>query len=121
MSSAPAVCHIPPVTNTNQPNPTPLPSIPPAQPNLASLTATVNALRDAFQIYTGQQGQRGADGKQSPSGSWSQANVVTETVRIYNPDDKSQYVDVERINSLTWNNAATKQTITFKRPASGSN
>jgi hypothetical protein len=38
----------------------------------------------------------------------------TETVRVYNPDDEEQYVDVDRITSLTTKNDNTGEiTITY--------
>ena len=33
---------------------------------------------------------------------WVEQSRTTQTVRIYNPNDKEQWVDVERINSLTF-------------------
>tara|TARA_R110000803_G_scaffold107227_2_gene175376 strand:- start:2749 stop:3042 length:294 start_codon:yes stop_codon:yes gene_type:complete len=37
---------------------------------------------------------------------------TTDTVRVYNPDDEEQYVDVQRITSLTTRNTSTGQTVT---------
>ena len=37
---------------------------------------------------------------------------VTETVRVFNPDDETQYVDVLRITSLTTRNDRTGETVT---------
>ena len=123
MSNAP-ICHIPPNVATNQPPPVPLPSIPPAQPNLASLTATVNAMRQVLLFLVGQlgaqgpQGTPGAAGKPAPAGSWTQQEVVTQVVRIFQDNDPSSpnYVDVERVNKLVMGNNTTKQTWVFNRP-----
>jgi hypothetical protein len=38
---------------------------------------------------------------------WSETGRVTQVQRVYNPDDKSQWVDVERINQLTMTQDAT--------------
>ena len=38
----------------------------------------------------------------------------TETVRITNPDDNQQYIDVERIKQMVLKNAATGEEITIK-------
>ena len=40
---------------------------------------------------------------------------TTEIVRIYNPDDSSQYVDVKQITGLNFVNPYTGQTLTFRR------
>jgi hypothetical protein len=121
MSNAP-ICHIPPVTTTTQPGPKPMPSIPIAQPNLASLTATVNAMRQVIMIFTGQmgaQGQQGAPGQNAPSGSWTQQSIQTEKVKIFQNNDPTtgNFVEVERINQLVFGNNASKQTWTFNRPS----
>jgi hypothetical protein len=124
MSEGP-VCHLPSPTVAERHDPVPLPNVPIAQPNLASLTATVNALRQLVIVLSGQVGQqgrqgaagkKGADGKDQPAGSWEQFDLVTENVRIYNPNDKSQYVDVQRVNKLVMRNPQTKQVWTFNRP-----
>lgn len=117
------VCHIPPITTINQPGPTALPAIPPPAPNVQSLLATVQALRQIILIITGQQGQQGqqgAAGKNAPSGSWKQAAPVTEVVRIFQNNDPSSgnWVDVQRINRQEFDNAASKQTLVFVRPPS---
>lgn len=117
MSDAP-VCHLPSPTVATTPDPKPLPSIPIAQPNLASLTATVNAMRQVLMIYTGQRGQQGAQGKAAPSGSWAQSDIKTSKVKIYQNNDPSTgvFVEVERVDSLTMKNNATQQTWKFNRP-----
>ena len=123
MSQGP-VCHLPSPTVATTPDPKSLPSIPPAQPNLASLTATVNALRQVIMVYTGQmgqagrQGQQGAAGKDAPAGSWTQTNIQTSKVKIYQNNDPStgNYVEVERVDGLTMGNKITNQTWQFNRP-----
>lgn len=118
-----SVCHIPPVTITSQPDVVDLPAVPPAQPTLASLTASVNAMRQVILILTGQQGTQGrpgapgrdGKGKSDPPTRWAETTRVVETVRIFSPDDKSVYVDVERINRLIMSDKATKELWSWDR------
>ena len=37
-----------------------------------------------------------------PLPNWVEDSRTTQVVRVYNPNDKSQWVDVERINNLTF-------------------
>ena len=39
---------------------------------------------------------------------------VTETVRVYNPQDHEQWVDVERINYVQWDNLTPEGQITWE-------
>lgn len=115
----PTVCHIPPVAPTVQPSPVNIPSIPPAEANIPSLQNTVNVMRQALQILLGQQGFQGPQGRAgvnaSAAGQFTETKRVTETVRVFNPDDNTQFVDVERTNQLVMTNKATKQTWTYNR------
>lgn len=121
MSESAPVCHIPPVTTTQQPTPINVPSIPLAGPTLASLTGAVNAMRQTLLMLTGQSGANGANGqagkpaKKDPPERWTENARVTETVRIFNPDDHEQFVDVERINKLTMKDKVTGETWTWDR------
>lgn len=118
-----SVCHIPPRTITSQPQPVEMPSIPPVQPNIASLTATVNAMRHVIMILSGQQGTEGPPGrpgkdgktKSDPPTRWAETTRVVETVRIFSPEDRSVYVDVERINRLVMSDKATKELWSWDR------
>jgi hypothetical protein len=118
------VCHIPPVTTINQPGPTALPTVPVAQPNIASLTTTVNTLRQLVIILAGQQGPAGAQGNAGragdTAGSWTQTSIVKGTVRIWQNNDPStgNYVDVEQVNKLVMGNKSTKATWTYNREGS---
>lgn len=114
MTDAP-VCHIPPKTPSTQPNPVNIPSIPPARPDVQSLMHTVNAMRQVIMILSGQQGLRGPQGApgnnaKSKPARWSESNRQTEKVKVYNPNDKTQFIEVERINSLTMRDAVTGET-----------
>lgn len=124
MSTVGPVCHLPSPTLATTPNPQSLSAVPPAQPNIASLTATVNQLRQLVHVLAGlngapgRQGAAGQAGKAAPAGSWKQKSIVTSKVKIFQNNDPStgNFVEVERIDSLVMNNSATKQTWTFQRP-----
>ena len=114
------VCHIPPaVTVTPQPPGRLLPSIPNAY-DLASALRAIAALRQAVQILTNQNTTDNGvinnfNTRRDQTGTWNEERRVTETVRVFNPEDDSQYVDVERINSLRMLNKDTKQTWIWNR------
>lgn len=40
---------------------------------------------------------------------------VTQTIRVYNPQDKQQYVDVEQINRMAFRDSTTGETWTWVR------
>lgn len=116
------VCHIPPKTITTvQPPPVNLPNIPPAGNTVASLQASVNAMRQVIIYLSGQAGPRGAQGakgeaaKKTPPVRWSESARVVETVRIYDPNDNTVYVDVERINNLTMKDGVTGESWSWDR------
>lgn len=120
MTAQPPICHVPPVTPQTQPGPVSLQSIPPAQPNIASLVATVNAMRQTIIFLSGQQGRRGQQGapgnsQKSPPARWTEAGRTTEKVKVYNPDDKTQFVEVERINSLQMKDGITGESWSWNR------
>lgn len=122
MTAVGPVCHIPPkVITTPQPAPLNLPSIPPAGPTLDSLMHTVNAMRQVIIILSGQRGAQGAQGaqgaaaKKTPPVRWSEAARTVETVRIFDPNDHTVFVDVERINNLTMKDGVTGEQWTWDR------
>lgn len=107
------ICHIPPQKITDAHGPIPLPSIPLATPNLSSLVASVNALRQVVQYLAGQKVPtppplvtNNFTTKQD-KGRWNEISRVSETVRVFNPSDKTQFVDVDRINQLTMGDKVT--------------
>lgn len=65
----------------------------------------------------GRAGEKGPPGKEKDpkSGSWSETDRKTTTVKIVNPDDNEQFVIVERIESLTFTNRSTGETLNWKR------
>jgi hypothetical protein len=127
MTSVGPICHLPPATDTkSQPGPQTLPSVPPAQPNIASLTATVNALRQAVNYLAGRQGVKGSQGQinnfttkqnDKKSGRWTEQARTTEKVKVYqNNDNTSQnWVEVERINQLKMKDSVTGEVWTWDR------
>lgn len=88
MANSPAVCHIPPVNQIKQPAPHNVNSVAPAQPNIESLTATVNQLRQLLLALLNRKQQ------------WVEFSRVTENVKVTNPSDPTQFVVVNRINQL---------------------
>lgn len=117
MTAVPPVCHIPPVQPTTQPQPVNLPSIPPAQPNVQSLADTVNQMRQLLMYLAGQIAKNASNGTgaRSQVARWSEASRTTSNVRVYNPNDKTQYVDVEQINTLTMKDGITGDAWTWHR------
>lgn len=88
MSTSGPVCHIPPVNQIKQPEPHNVASVSPAQPNIASLTATVNQLRQLLLQLLNRKQQ------------WVEFSRTSENVTVTNPSDPSQFVVVNRINQL---------------------
>lgn len=119
-----AVCHIPPDTTVDQPDPLNLPGIPPPDATVEGLLATVNAMRQTILIITGQQGVQGPRGQAGPrgkdtsaKGQWTEnkANRVTAKVKVYSKTDPTQFVEVEQVNQIEMVNKDTKQTWKWQR------
>lgn len=116
MSKAP-VCLIQPVINTQQPSQVDMPSIPQAT-DLASAIAAINALAASFRTIQSRlppppptpqgQGTILTSTKKKPKqGRWNRIQQTVQTVRVFNSQDKSQYVDVEQITGLTMQDSLT--------------
>lgn len=129
MTTVGPICHIPPVELvTNQPTSPAIPSVPVAQPNLASLTAAVNTLRQVVLRISGQNNNNNNNGGQTNNftstqgankkGRWAEASRVVETVRVFNPNDDTQYVDVQRINKLVMKDGVTGEQWVWNREQS---
>ena len=125
-----------PVCNVNvpqpvvQPSPPALPAIPVAT-NLATAIQAINVMRQAINTmnnnippnnqnsqnptmngFTTKQNQQ----QNTPQKSgFVQVSVVKNTVRITNPDNPDQYVDVEQITGLTMQNSVTGQSWTWSQ------
>lgn len=108
MTSVGPVCHIPPEHDTLQPGPKNIPAIPPAGPTIASLVQTVNTMRQVIIMLTNQQARQSVQ-------RWTEANRTSSKVKIYDPNDKSVFVEVEQINSLTMQDGVTGETWSWKR------
>jgi hypothetical protein len=67
------------------------------------------------QSNQGAQGQQGAPGKTAPPIRWKESKRTTEVVRVFNPNDHSQFVDVERINQLTMTDGVTGESWSWSR------
>jgi hypothetical protein len=77
----------------------PIPGQPPTKqtaiPPATDLPSAIRAINQIINIYNLKPLQ------------YVETNRVTQTVRVYNPNDKEQWVDVERINSLTMQDPVT--------------
>jgi hypothetical protein len=125
------VCHIPPTKPaTDAQAPVDTVYVPQAT-DLASTMAAVNALRLVYLRGTGGFGGAGHGGTASSlgpggtggtvkdekkkQGQWVETNRQTEKVKVTNPDDPSQFIELERINQLTFKDAATGETWFWQR------
>lgn len=123
MSTQAPICHIPPENPVvPQPGVRALPSIPVAT-DLSSALRAINALRQTINILTQQQG--GANNfslKRDPDKKpqWSEQARVVEKEKIYQNNDPTtgNFVEVERINSLTMADKITGQTWRWDRERS---
>lgn len=114
------ICHLPDGFATPQPDAPALPSIPLAT-DLPSALAAINGIR---QWIAQQQPKKGfsegvktkPDPKpQSKDGRWVEASRETKTEKIYNPNNRSQYIEVERINKLTMRDRQTGEKWVWNR------
>jgi hypothetical protein len=122
------VCHVPGTEEIGQPDPKTLPNIPIATDLSSALTA-LNAMRQW--MYSMRGGNGSGDGgtgsgrggrvggkKEDPQkkiGRWNEISRTKEKKKIFNPEDKEQWVEVERINSLTFQDSLTKEQWIWKR------
>lgn len=115
-----------PVCNINAPLPSAQPQVPrlptiPVATDLPSALAAINAMRQTIQAMTNQFGF-------GPMGAVKTQAVLkelvskrtTETVRVENPQDSSQFVDVKQINHLEFQDSSSGQRLVWDRPASSS-
>jgi hypothetical protein len=121
------VCHLPPIVDVPQPAPTTLPAIPQATSDPESLLAAIQALTAGYnqlagmldqrpQSVNGVDGQPGAPGQKGKSGgNWTEQSRQVKTIRVFNPNDKTQFVDVQVINQLVMIDQSTSKTWTWNR------
>lgn len=123
MAKAP-ICHESRDEDFPVKQPSLIPNIPPAT-DLKSALAAIAALSNALRIITGRQTSRPPQPFQpsfenftsTNSSRWQenrQARVI-KVVRVTNPKDENQYVDVEQINGLTFADQKTGEKFSWKR------
>lgn len=110
------VCHIPANTTAQTPGAKNIPGLPaPAAPNLASLTSTVNSLRDIINVLMGPSivnnvvvNNNNGSGAQVKPGDFSQKSISYAKVKIYQNNDPStgNYVEVNVVDGLTMGNSS---------------
>jgi hypothetical protein len=111
VSDAP-ICNNAPPSAPGQPSPKTLPSIPPAT-DLQSAIMAVNAIRRILQTMIQTPPQGGISGFRLRADRGFQEvkqRRVTKRVRIFNPSDKSQYVDVEQVVGIVMQDPVTGNT-----------
>lgn len=101
-----------------------IPNIPPAN-DLPSALAAINALANAMRIITNRQNARPPQPwtpqinnfASTNSSRWQEVRSerVKQVVRVKNPQDPSQFVDVEQINGLTFSDQKTGEKFSWKR------
>lgn len=114
------ICHVPVPTPIDQPGGVQNPSIPIAT-DLQSALAAINAMRmilmrlanlqprfdGSGQGRGGRIGGGGGNNKNKKPGRWNEVSRVTKKEKVYNPDDKEQFVEVERMNRLVMQDSIT--------------
>ncbi len=112
------VCHVPTPGAEADPNSSGqssgLATIPPAQPNIASMMRTLNALRQVVNKMNGKDpdnrnrsttyGMTSSNSNKKPQ--WSEVSRKTEKVKVYQGNDKDSenWVEIEQINQLVMQN-----------------
>ena len=116
------ICHVPVTTPIEQPGGVQNPFIPIAT-DLQSALAAINAMRMILMRIANLQprfdgsGSGGRGRVQQPSkqqknpkpGRWNEINRVTKKEKVYNPEDREQFVEVERMNRLVMEDSITKE------------
>lgn len=115
------ICHVPVPTPIDQPEGIQNPSIPIAT-DLQSALAAINAMRlilmrlaNLQPRFDGRGGGGRGGGSKQPSkqdpkkkiGRWNEISRKTSKVKVFNPQDKEQFVEVERINQLIMKDTIT--------------
>lgn len=117
MGQAP-VCHVSVDQVINQPASTPMPSIPPAT-DLSSALQAIAALTQLVNQLSGRFPSNSGNNKNSKQkvGRFQELKPLrtVEKKRIFNPQDKEQFVDVERINRLVFQDTVTGEQWTWTR------
>ena len=127
------VCHISPAMQGAAPTQPRMPTIPPIMtPNVgpngqidwSGLINAMLAMKDAIEKLAGQRApfysfqlnRPGGGPNKSPDfGNFVEVSQQIKTEKVYNPDDRSQWIEVERVANLTMRDAATGQTWIWHR------
>lgn len=109
MATAP-VCHTSAARQGGNPKATKFPVIPTPTPNLDSLVQTVIVMKNLLEMLTKQRG--GNDG--TAAFVEQRQRRVTQTVTVKSADGSVE-VDVEQINSMTFDDPNTGGTWTWRR------
>lgn len=129
MATAP-VCAVQPQVDIGTAQQPRLPSIPTPDGSVDGMMAALMALKDGYEMLAGMRNNAppnnskssqsssspGANGKKpTKQGRFTEVNRVTKKVRITNPDDEEQFVDVLRIDNLTFKDTVTGELWTWTR------
>lgn len=128
------VCRVQPKVVINQPTPVKLATIAPAQNNLESVVRTLNQLIQEFMKLAGQALEREQaqintlrssvnqlarnarnQGPSDKNTRWTEIQRVTKKVKVTNPDDDSQFVEVKRIQKLVLKDKVTGEEWVFNQ------
>lgn len=116
------ICHVPVPTPIEQPDGIQNPSIPIAT-DLQSALAAINAMRMILMRLANLQPRFDGSGngrggridtrskseqpKNKKPGRWNEISRITKKEKVYNPEDKEQFVEVERMNRLVMQDTLT--------------
>lgn len=129
MTNNAPICHVPVPTPIDQPSGVQNPSIPIAT-DLQSAIAAINAMRlilmrlaNLMPRFDGAGGGGRGGGSKQPSkqdpkkktGRWNEVNRVTRVEKVTNPEDKEQFVEVERMQELVMQDSITGEQWIWKR------
>ena len=130
MGSSAPVCNVNPPSPAPSGNPPALPAIPVAN-DLASVIQAVNAIRQWINSYQkpkvvisgftttnpNNPNQPSNSGSSNPQNNFTEvrAKRITSQVKVVNPNDSSQYVTVNQITGLTFQDPVTGQTVTWSQ------
>lgn len=113
------ICHIPPPEQPPNSTAPSLPSIPLAT-DLKSALMALNAIRQILNTITSSSKPLVTNNVTTKNpdkngSTWVEISRVNETVKVTNPNDDSQYVEVQRINKLVMQDQKTGQKWTWNR------
>lgn len=114
--SAP-VCHLPPTSSIPLAASTNLPSVPQPDGSIESIMSAIQALIQGYNSMSGQQPNAnnpgGAGGQNGQGSRFVETGRATKKVHVTNPDDDTQFVDVQVVSQLTLTDQVTGETWTW--------